>query len=91
MTKEAMEREIVELGQQVGTLTQVLLALVHRFADVAQCLAEVDEILAADIVSDLELLQPIQEGAGEELLREPLQALSQLGHDVPAEAGGQTQ
>lgn len=85
-----MEREFVELGQQVGTLTQVLPALVHRFADVAQRLTAVDEILAADIVSDPDLLQPIQERAGEELLQELLQALCQLGHDVPAEAGGQT-
>ena len=86
-----MEKEIVELGQQVGTLTQVLLVLVHRFADVAHRLSDVDEILAADMVSDLDLLQSVQEGAGQELLQELLQALGQLGHEGPAYAGRQTQ
>lgn len=84
MTKEEMEREIVEQRQLGNTLAQVLLVLLHR-------LATVDERVAERIVSDLNLIHPVQEGAGQELLEELLQALSRLGHEVPTEAGRQIQ
>ena len=69
-----MEKEIVGLEQQVDTLTQVLLLLIHRLADV-------DEIVAEDIVADLDPLLSVQEEAGKELLQDLMQGLGELGHD----------
>lgn len=72
MTPQEIEKEFKELSELGSAISQVLLTIIHR-------INWRNESLGKDIIDHLELILPVQEGAGKKWLQELIEALKQLG------------